>query len=89
MNPSVLVLTLQVLVILGLIAVLIPLSLYVLAVWVTYIEFLGSEDRRLWWRHPPGSGYDHLHSIARFHRISVGRTRCWLRLRRWAAGRDP
>lgn len=89
MNHSVLLLALQILVILGLIAVLIPLSLYTLAVWLTYIDFLRSEDRRLWWRHPPGSGYDHLHSIARFHGAAVVRTRSWLRLRRWAPGRDP
>lgn len=76
-------LILQVFVPLSLLALVVLLGLYTTAAWVTYIEFLCSEECAVWWRHPPGSGYDHLHSIRRFHRVAVSRTGAWLRLRRW------
>lgn len=60
------------------------LLLYLVAWLVTYVSFLGSEEGRLWWAHPPGSAYDSLHSVRRFHRIAIRRVRAWIRLRRWA-----
>lgn len=58
------------------------LFLYLVASLVTYIEFLCSEEGRLWWAHPPGSAHDSLHSIRRLHRTALRRVRAWVRLRR-------
>lgn len=62
--------------------------LHVLAFLTTYVTFLCSAGGRVWWDHPPGSRYDRLHSIRRFHRTALRRMQSWTRLRR-SSGTEP